>query len=64
MEKTLKKDVYVCVTESLCCTTEINTVHQLYFIKIKLKKKKKRTMNDCVWHYRVFMLTSMPLGPT
>ena len=38
----MKKDVYVCVTESLCCTTEINTVHQLYFIKIKLKKKKKK----------------------
>ena len=31
MEKNIKKkNVPVCVTESLCCTAEINIVNQLY----------------------------------
>lgn len=31
--------MYVCVTESLCCTTGINTINQLNFNKNKKKKK-------------------------
>ena len=26
--------IYICITESLCCTAEINFVNQLYFNKI------------------------------
>ena len=33
--------VYIYISESLCCTPETNTVHQLYF-KEKKKKKKNR----------------------
>lgn len=29
-EKDILKE-YICITGSLCCTTEINTVNQLYF---------------------------------
>ena len=40
----LKKNVYMCITESLCCTAELNTtlyiVHQLYFNFKKFKKKR------------------------
>ena len=36
--KNLKKNVYICITESLCCIAEINIVNQLYFSK---KKKVK-----------------------
>ena len=25
MEKNMKKNVYICITELLCCTVEINT---------------------------------------
>ena len=33
-EKNLKKNIYICVTESLCCTPETNNiVNQLYFNK-------------------------------
>lgn len=40
-------DVYICITELLCCVTEIKTniVYQLYFTKI-LKKRKKKV---CSW---------------
>ena len=31
MEKNMKKNAYLCITESLCYTVEINTVNQLYF---------------------------------
>ena len=30
----MKKSVYICITESLCCTTEINIVNQIYFNNI------------------------------
>ena len=30
MEKHMKKNVYISITESLCCTAEINTVNQLH----------------------------------
>ena len=39
----MKKNVYiyVCVTELLCCTIEINIVNQLHFNKINFKINKK-----------------------
>ena len=36
-------------TESLCCTTEINTVSQLYFNNIKRKKKKTFKMQHLIY---------------
>ena len=33
MEKNIEKYVYMCITDSLCCTAEINTVNQLDFNK-------------------------------
>lgn len=30
-----KKDVYMCVTESLCCTAEINTTLKINYTSIK-----------------------------
>ena len=36
----MKKNVCMCITESTCCTAEINNiVNQLYFNKINLKKE-------------------------
>ena len=35
-----KKNVYMCITDSLCCTADWHIVNQLYFNKkIKLKKE-------------------------
>ena len=42
MEKNIIKNVYICITDSLCCTAEINTVNQLYF---NLKKSRKELPN-------------------
>ena len=36
-----KKKIYICITESLCCTEEINIVNQLYFRKKTQKSKNK-----------------------
>ena len=36
------KSVYICITDSLCCIAEINTVNQLYF---NLKKSGKELPN-------------------
>ena len=45
MEKnTKKKNVYVCITKSLCYTAEINTTFKINYISI-LKKKTNR-MDD------------------
>ena len=33
--------IYICISESLCCTTETNTTSYINYISIKLKKKKK-----------------------
>ena len=30
-EKNMKKNVYICITESLCCTAEINTTLQINY---------------------------------
>ena len=36
----MKKNIYVCITESLCCTAEMNTISsQLYFSIFFLKKE-------------------------
>ena len=32
----------MCITESLCCAPETNTILQINYISIKIKKKKKR----------------------
>ena len=33
----MKEDVYMCISESLCCRAEMHTsVDQLYFSKIKI----------------------------
>ena len=39
----MKKNIYTCRIESLCCTVEIkhNTVNQLYSNKIFLKTRRK-----------------------
>ena len=31
MEKNMKKYMYMCITESLCCIAETNIANQLYF---------------------------------
>ena len=38
----MKKNVYTYISESLCCTAEINTVNQLYFNKINFEKDWSR----------------------
>ena len=46
--KEYKKE-YICVTDSLCCTTEIyNIVNQLYFNKINRSKKGENATKMCV----------------
>ena len=47
MRKNVKENVciyivYVCITESLCCTAVVNTVIQLYFDR---KKKEKHSIS-------------------
>ena len=38
----MKKNVYTCITESLCCAADINKiVNQLYFNQIKKNSKNK-----------------------
>ena len=39
MGKKMKKNVHICITESLCCTAEINIVNQRYFNKTFLKRR-------------------------
>ena len=40
MEKNLKKNTYICVTESLCCTPETNTTLYINYTSIKKLKNK------------------------
>ena len=35
MEKNIKKNVYLCITESLCCTAEMNTTLEINYTSIK-----------------------------
>ena len=39
MEKKMKKNVYTCIIESLCCI-EVNVVTQLYFNNFFFKKRE------------------------
>ena len=38
----MKKDIYICITESLWCIAEINIVNQLYYNKIFLKRSRRQ----------------------
>ena len=40
---------YICITESLCCTVEINIVNQLYVNKINKLKKSSWEAGWCDW---------------
>ena len=42
MEKNMKKGVYTCITEPLCCTTEINTTVLIKYSSIFKTIKKKQ----------------------
>ena len=35
-----KKNVYICITESLCCTAEINTTLKIRYTSIEKKKER------------------------
>ena len=35
-----EKRICICITESLCCTAEINSTNQLYLNKSKINKNK------------------------
>ena len=39
MERNIKRNVYVCITESLCCTTEINTHCKSTVLQLEKGKK-------------------------
>ena len=41
MEKNMKKNVHICITELLCCTAETNTTLQINHTSIKKLKQKK-----------------------
>ena len=42
----MKRNIYIHITESLCCTEEINIVNQLYFNKIKTATKPKKSLTS------------------
>ena len=44
MEKNIKKHVHMCITESLCCTAEINTT----ILKKRQKKKIRFGIEDFI----------------
>ena len=47
MEKNMKKYIYVCITELLCCiAVKDNTVNQLYFNKIKSRTRLSDFMQN------------------
>ena len=41
MKKNMKKNAYICITESLCCTAETNTALQINYTSIKSILKNK-----------------------
>ena len=41
MEKSIKKSIYLCIIESLCCIAEINTTLQINYISIEKYINKK-----------------------
>ena len=49
MKTNVKKNVYICKTESLCCAPEVNTTLKInYTSKKKKKKKKKKKTLKCL----------------
>ena len=63
----MKKSVYICITESLCCTAEIHIVNQIYFNSIFkyayfLQKKKKilHRAPFCCLLFLVIFLSTIP----
>lgn len=56
--------IHVCVTGSICCTVENwpNTVNQLYWKKIKIKKKEKIRKKNFVYqsHYIITLNVNTP----
>lgn len=41
MEKHIKNECLICITESLCCTTEIDITLEINYTSIKNKIKKQ-----------------------
>ena len=44
MEKKMKKNICICITESLCCTAETNTTLHINYI-LQLKKNNNNFQN-------------------
>ena len=58
-KKEYEKNIYVCITESLCYTVEINTTLSIIYTSIKiLKTCILSTLNS----YNVTLVTSIKLG--
>ena len=53
MEKNIKKTVCMCVTESLCCTAEINTTLYINYSSIINKLKILKGMSQDFPHHPV-----------
>ena len=47
MEKNVKKDVCICITESLCCTAEINTAN--YHAKWSKSDRERQISYDITY---------------
>ena len=47
MEKNLKNNRYVCITETLCCTLETNTTYTSINQNYKKKKTLKKSTFTC-----------------
>ena len=47
MEKNMIKNVYICITESLCCTAEINTTLEINYTSIKYIKRNFSWLIPC-----------------
>ena len=57
MEETMKR-TYVCITESLCCTTVINIIVQLYFNNKTLQRQSLFTIRMIDPRYKHKILQS------
>ena len=41
----MKNNIYKCISESRCCTVEMNTTWQINYTSIKLKKKNNQVLS-------------------
>ena len=48
MEKNLKNNIQICITESLSCAPETNTTLQIKYTSTKKKKKEAGTIPECM----------------